>query len=226
MLTFCRRHLTLVTILAALTAYVGAAATISTLSLLPTSSGGVFTQDNLDTINANTIRSNTTFTNLNAAATAPVPATAGGSSVGSATLPFQFLWFSGASSTPASNNYKITGTATAARTITFPDDSISLIGTQAFSCGATTTCANTVATKIQIFTGTGQLVTGSPSTFALTAMSPAFTSTSTFVCNAIDITTAANNISVLSAGYVSGSAVTFTGPNTNTDSFRYTCVGN
>ncbi len=37
-----------------------------------------------------------------------------------------------------------------------------------------------------------------------------------------DETTVANNIGVLTAGYVSTSAVTFTGPNTNTDHvFRF-----
>lgn len=111
-------------------------------------------------------------------------------------------------------------------TVTAPSANISIIGTMAMSCGATATCANTIATSQRVVTGSGTLVTGSPSTFALTGISPAFTSTTSYLCNAIDTTTAANNISVLTAGYVSGSAVTFTGPNTNTDTFRYSCLGN
>jgi hypothetical protein len=100
-----------------------------------------------------------------------------------------------------------------------------VISNLAYVCGATTTCTATPSASIHIFVGSGTLATGSPSTFALTGMSPAFTGTTTYTCNAIDVTTAATNISVLTAGYVSGSAVTFTGPNTNTDVFRYTCVG-
>ena len=41
------------------------AATISTLGQLPTSAGGVFTQDNLDKINSNSTIANTNFTNVN-----------------------------------------------------------------------------------------------------------------------------------------------------------------
>lgn len=123
-----------------------------------------------------------------------------------------------------SNTLTLAGTDST--TITFPSVSVSMIGTSAQSCGATATCSATAATSQKVVTGSGTLVSGTPSTFALTGISPAFTSSSTFLCNAVDTTTAANNIGVLTAGYVSGSAVTFTGPNTNTDTFRYSCVGN
>jgi len=94
------------------------------------------------------------------------------------------------------------------------------------SCGTTATCAHTAPTApLKFVQGTGTLVTGSPSTFALTGMSPAFTSATSYYCNANDVTAIVNNIGVLTAGYISGSAVTFTGPNANTDVFRYTCVG-
>lgn len=93
-------------------------------------------------------------------------------------------------------------------------------------CGNTATCAATSKSGLlKVVTGIGTLVTGSPSTFALTAIAPAFTSAASFTCTAQDATTVANNIGVLTAGYVSGSAVTFTGPNTNTDVFRYVCTG-
>lgn len=123
-------------------------------------------------------------------------------------------------------NNSITLAGTDATTITFPSVSVSMIGTGAQSCGATATCSATAATSQKVVTGSGTMVTGSPSTFTLTGISPAFASSSSFLCNAVDTTTAANNIGVLTAGYVSGSAVTFTGPNTNTDTFRYSCVGN
>jgi expansin (peptidoglycan-binding protein) len=54
---------------------------------------------------------------------------------------------------------------------------------------------------------------------------PAFTATSTFRCFASDATTAANNFSVLTAGYTSTTGVTFTGPNTVTDVIRWFCIG-
>jgi hypothetical protein len=73
--------------------------------------------------------------------------------------------------------------------------------------------------------GLGTLTTGSPSTYAVTTISPAFTSSTSYNCYAQDTTTIASNIGVLTAGYVSGSAVTFTGPNSNTDTFRFYCVG-
>ena len=47
----------------------GVAATITTLPQLPTSSGGVFTQDNLNQINSNYTTSNSNFTALNNALT-------------------------------------------------------------------------------------------------------------------------------------------------------------
>jgi hypothetical protein len=100
-----------------------------------------------------------------------------------------------------------------------------LFGT-AQSCATTTTCSHTDESAVlKIVIGSAALVSGSPSTAAVTGISPAFTSASTFHCTASDATTIANNVGVLTAGYVSGSAVTFTGPNTVTDSVHYVCVG-
>jgi hypothetical protein len=94
------------------------------------------------------------------------------------------------------------------------------------ACGTTTTCSATnESTALKIVVGNVALATGSPSTAAVTGMSPAFTSASTYSCVAQDATTVATAVGVLTAGYVSGSAVTFTGPNTNTDTIRYTCTG-
>ncbi len=156
------------------------AATVTSLSQLPTSSGGAFTQDNLDAINTNTTRANTNTTNLNVA----VVAAAASAAAITAALP------------------------------------------AAQSCGTTTTCAHTdKSAVIKIAYGSAALVTGSPSTAAVTGMSPAFTSAASYHCTTSNQTTVANVVGVLAAGYVSGSAVTFTGPNTLTDVFDYVCVG-
>lgn len=91
-------------------------------------------------------------------------------------------------------------------------------------CASTAACPST-ARGLRMVQGIGALSSGTPSTYAVTTISPAFTGTTTYNCYAQDVTTIANNIGVLTAGYVSGSAVTFTGPNTNTDTFRFYCIG-
>ncbi len=90
-------------------------------------------------------------------------------------------------------------------------------------CGTTTTCGHTVETAGQVVYGTVALNGASPSVSAVTGISPAFTSSSTFVCTAISGTTATTTVKVT---YVSGSAVTFTGANGLTDALSYICVGN
>ncbi len=67
---------------------------------------------------ANTSLSNLTGVAIN---TSLLPGAAGAISLGSTTLPFGTLYMSGASGTPGSNNFTLTGNATGARTITFPD---------------------------------------------------------------------------------------------------------
>jgi hypothetical protein len=53
-----------------------------------------------------------------------LPASAGTINLGSASVPYSFLFLSGSSATPGSNNFKLTGTSTAGtRTITLPDAS-------------------------------------------------------------------------------------------------------
>ena len=74
MKTFLRRFSPLIVVLFALVIAViitvnTHAATIGTLGKLPTTSGGVFTQDNLDQIQANVTTANTNFTNVNSALT-------------------------------------------------------------------------------------------------------------------------------------------------------------
>ena len=90
-------------------------------------------------------------------------------------------------------------------------------------CGTTTTCAATAEPLEHIVRGNAPLVSGTPSIAAVTGIAPAFTSTTTYDCTASNYTTQANNIKVTK---VSGSAVTFTGPNTVTDVVGYVCAGN
>jgi hypothetical protein len=50
-----------------------------------------------------------------------VPGAAGTLDLGSATLPWRDVWLAGSSGTPGTNNFRITGTATAARVLTLPN---------------------------------------------------------------------------------------------------------
>jgi hypothetical protein len=83
---------------------------------------------------------NSALSNLSAVAinTTLLPGSAGAINLGSGTLPFGKLFLAGTSSTPGTNNFQITGVATAARTITLPDASgtVCLAGTAA--CGFAT----------------------------------------------------------------------------------------
>jgi len=94
------------------------------------------------------------------------------------------------------------------------------------SCGTTIACSHTILSVPQIVTGSVALSSGTPSTAAITGLSPGFTSASTYHCTVSDATTAANEVTVLAAGYVSGTAFTITGPSTVTDVVHYICVGN
>lgn len=57
-----------------------------------------------------------------------LPATAAGVDFGSATKPWKDIWLAGSSGTPASNNFRVTGTATGARVVTLPDATITVAG--------------------------------------------------------------------------------------------------
>lgn len=67
---------------------------------------------------------NAALSNLSSVAinTSLLPGAAGGVNLGSGTLPFGSIYLSGASGTPGTNNFLLTGTSTSGtRTITFPD---------------------------------------------------------------------------------------------------------
>lgn len=95
---------------------------------------------------------------------------------------------------------------------------------RARSCGTTTACANTANGSNFMVFGSVALSSGTPSTATITGISPAFTSSATYFCQATEVTNAANNL--LKVVNVSGSSFTITGPNTVTDTVNYNCVGN
>jgi hypothetical protein len=80
---------------------------------------------------ATTTLNNLGTTSINAAL---LPSSAAALDFGSAALPWKDVWFAGSSGTPASNNFRVTGTATTARVVTFPDASTTVpIATQALT---------------------------------------------------------------------------------------------
>ena len=84
--------------------------------------------------------------------TALGPNAAGTVDEGSRTLPFRYVFFAGGSGTPGTNNFEVTGTATAARTITFPDASDTVVELAAAQALSNKTIAETTATNYTQFT--------------------------------------------------------------------------
>jgi hypothetical protein len=114
--------------------------------------------------------------------------------------------------------------ATANRTATFPDASGTLSLATVSSCGTVAACSPSALSNPKIVFGTVALNGASPAVATITGISPAFTSTATYVCTVTDLTNAANNL--LSSTPVSGSSFTITGPNTAIDTISWVCVGN
>ena len=92
---------------------------------------------------------------------------------------------------------------------------------QTCGAGGATCAATSIAATLKIVQGYGTL---SSNTLAITGMSPAFTSASTYTCVAQSPSSTTATVGVATAGYVSGSAVTFTGSGAS-DTFRYLCIG-
>lgn len=100
---------------------------------------------------------NRSLSNLNSTAINQnlLPGTAGAISLGSSSFPFSTLSLAGTSGTPGTNNFSITGAATAARTITLPDQT----GTVCVFVGASTNCpagAGSGVTTVGTFSGSSQ----------------------------------------------------------------------
>lgn len=177
------------------------------------------------------------WTRINGPATAGTgltslgPNSASAVDIGSASLPFRTLYgttsliLEGATADAFETTVSVTD-PTADRTVTIPDASFTVSGATATDCGTSAgACSQTaVSTTLKMVFGTATSTSASPSTVAITGM-PAFTSSATYKCNASNATTATNDFTVLTAGYVSTTAVTFTGPNTLTDVIRWYCIG-
>lgn len=126
---------------------------------------------------------------------------------------------------PGSNFFgKFTGSFSADRQFGWPDAAGTVSLSTAQSCGTTSTCSATNILGLKVVYGSVPLVSGTPSTVTITGISPAFTSSSSYVCTPSEATNAANNL--LKVAKVSGSSFTITGPNAVTDTINYICVGN
>ncbi len=169
-----------------------------------------------------TISGTTNMTVVNATATAISvsgllkPATAGGINIGTLALPFSGAYIGSS----GSNNTRLTGTFTGQRTTTVPDANITVSGITAADCGTIATCSSiTVATNGKLIFGSVALVGG---TATISAISPAFTSTSTFICHVTSRSATFNvtaaNVSVSSFSITSAS-------DTDTSTVNWSCIG-
>lgn len=90
---------------------------------------------------------------------------------------------------------------------------------QVSGCGTLVACAiTTPGSPITVY---GTAAASSATTVTLTGLP--FTSTSSYVCNVTDQTTAANNI--LKVANASASSTVITDANSSSDTFGYVCVG-
>src|SRR6266699_701547 len=90
------------------------------------------------------------------------------------------------------------------------------------NCGTTTTCTpNATLGNSQIKFTYGTCTAAAATTCVVSAM-PAFTSTTSYVCNVTDQTTAANN--ALTITRTSATSITIT-TSSSSDTFQYSCVG-
>ena len=90
-------------------------------------------------------------------------------------------------------------------------------------CGTTTTCSHTAEPLMKVVYGSAALASGTPSTAAVTGISPAFTATADYICTVSAQSAAAT--ALLSVANVSSSAFTITGPASVTTVVNYICVG-
>lgn len=109
-----------------------------------------------------------------------------------------------------------------AGTITFPTASITVPGIVQTSCGTSASCASPATESSIGKIVTGSTAVGSSSTLAITGISPAFTSSTSFMCMASD----PSHNYYASAANQTTSAVTFTFSTSNSDTWQWACVGN
>lgn len=116
---------------------------------------------------------------------------------------------------------------TTAHTHTIPNATGTFSQSAIYTCGTSAACSPSLTTGQWEFWGTVALSSASPSVAHVTALSPAYTSTTSYVCTATPVGTSAT---IAAAGVafsaVSGSAFDVTGPNTVTTVINYHCIGN
>lgn len=95
------------------------------------------------------------------------------------------------------------------------------------SCTTTLVCTpGTTTASVKVAYGNASLSSASPSTAAVSGISPVFGATTTMFCTATPVgTTAAIAAGGLAINITSTSAFTVTGPNTVTTNFNWFCIG-
>lgn len=115
-----------------------------------------------------------------------------------------------------------------ARTVTFPNASITVPGTVVTDCmaGGATCTPSTVSSTSKVIYGTSGVLNGASPSVAAVTLSPAFTASTSYICTATgNGTTAAIAAAGVSIAYTSASVVTFTSLNGGTHAISYVCWG-
>jgi hypothetical protein len=89
------------------------------------------------------------------------------------------------------------------------------------NCGTAPACVPAFQASARVVYGS--CLAAAATTCTVTAIAPAFASTTSYFCNVTDATTAANNI--LKVANASGSSFVITDANSSSDVFNYVCVG-
>ncbi len=110
---------------------------------------------------------------------------------------------------------------TAARTVTFPDASITIPGTILTDCGSSASCATPTTRSSTMKVVTGTIAFSSSTTAAVSGISPAFTSATSYSCSAYDGSHAYTWLFTTQ----SGTGFTITAGTSNSDVWAYSCVG-
>jgi hypothetical protein len=91
-------------------------------------------------------------------------------------------------------------------------------------CGTTSACSATAEANAKIVFGSAPLVSGTPSTVTISGISPAFTSSSDYVCT-VSAPGATAATALIGVTNVSSSSFTITGPGSVSTVISYICVG-
>lgn len=110
---------------------------------------------------------------------------------------------------------------TAARTVTFPNASITVPGIIVTGCGSSSSCASPTTLSSTAKIVVGQIAFSAATTATVTGISPAFTAIGDFTCYASDPT----HSYTVTISNQSSSSFTITSGTSNSDTWNYQCVG-